>query len=409
MNIHQLHTSNFKLLTVVGARPQFIKAAPLSKMIAETEGVTEVMVHTGQHYDYALSQQFFDELNIPPPQYNLEVGSGRHVVQMSEIMRKFDAVLEIEKPDLVIVFGDTNSTAAAAITAAKNHIPLAHIEAGLREFNKSTPEEINKMLTDSVTDLYFPPTKTGVKNLEKQGITENIYLTGDIGIDLIHNNLDKINENKNIFKRLDLFQIPKVIAPHEATKFQIPSVNSSGTSNFNSHCEARSNQYPNYYFLTCHRAANTDNIANFKQIMAAIAQLDAPVVFPIHPRTRASVEQNGLGHLLTLPNLKLIEPIGFWDTQTLIRHAKMVLTDSGGVIKEAYYHRVGCIILQNEIEWIEAVEEGWAHLSGNRTERILTDIHHFTTPSVYSGFLGDGQAAQRIIEAILTFLNAKLK
>ncbi|MDZ7877813.1 MAG: UDP-N-acetylglucosamine 2-epimerase (non-hydrolyzing) [Saprospiraceae bacterium] len=376
---HQAKT--FKLLTVVGARPQFIKAAPLSKMIAETEGLTEVMVHTGQHYDYALSQQFFDELEIPPPAYNLEVGSGRHVVQMSEIMRKFDAVLEIEQPDLVIVFGDTNSTAAAAIVAAKNHIPLAHIEAGLREFNKATPEEINKMLTDAVTDLYFPPTKTGVKNLEKQGISKNIYLTGDIGIDLIHNNLDKINNNTDIFKRLNLVtKSKKTISKH-----------------------------PDYYFLTCHRAANTDNITNFQQIMAAVAQLNAPVVFPIHPRTRVSVEQNGLGHLFALSHLKLIEPIGFWDTQTLIRHAKMVLTDSGGVIKEAYYHHVGCIILQNEIEWIEAVEEGWAQLSGNQTERILTDINTFTTPSVYSGFLGNGQAAKRIVEAILTFLNARLK
>jgi UDP-GlcNAc3NAcA epimerase len=382
--------SNFKLLTVVGARPQFIKAAPLSKMIAETDGLTEVMVHTGQHYDYALSQQFFDELNIAPPAYNLEVGSGRHVVQMAEIMRKFDVVLDIEKPDLVIVFGDTNSTAAAAIAAAKNHIPLAHIEAGLREFNKSTPEEINKMLTDSVTDLYFPPTKTGVKNLEKQGVFENVFLTGDIGIDLILNNLEKINNNSSIFERLDLLQT-------QNAKFQVPKPHSSETSNFKLPTS-------NYYFMTCHRAANTDNITNFKQIMAAVAQLDAPVVFPIHPRTRASVEQNGLGDLLKIPNLKLIEPIGFWDTQTLIRHAKMVLTDSGGVIKEAYFHRVGCIILQNEIEWIEAVEEGWAHLSGNQTERILTDIRQFKDPSVYSGFLGDGHASERIVEAILTFL-----
>ena len=385
MNEAFLQTSNFKpktfkLLTVVGARPQFIKAAPLSKMIAETEGLTEVMVHTGQHYDYALSQQFFDELKIAPPQYNLEVGSGRHVVQMAEIMRKFDVVLEIEKPDLVIVFGDTNSTAAAAIAAAKNHIPLAHIEAGLREFNKSTPEEINKMLTDSVTDLYFPPTKTGVKNLEKQGIFDKVFLTGDIGIDLIVNNLEKINANLTIFETLG-FNVEN----------ESPNIPIS--------------QYPNYYFMTCHRAANTDNIENFKQIMAAVAQLDAPVVFPIHPRTRASVEQNGLGDLLKIPNLKLIEPIGFWDTQTLIRHAKMVLTDSGGVIKEAYFHRVGCIILQNEIEWIEAVEEGWALLSGNQTERILTDIGQFKTPSVWSGFLGDGHAAKRIVEAILIFLN----
>jgi UDP-GlcNAc3NAcA epimerase len=308
---------------------------------------------------------------------------------MGQILIKLDAVLEIEKPDMVVVFGDTNSTAAAAITAAKNNIPLAHVEAGLREWNKRIPEEINKMLTDSVTDLYFPPTKTGVKNLEKQGITENIHLTGDIGIDLILNNLDKINTNKNVFDRLGI-------------SYQLLAISHGEPSNFKL-------QTSNYYFLTCHRAANTDNIDNFKQIMAAIAQLDDPVVFPIHPRTRASIEQNGLGYLLTLPNLILIEPIGFWDTQTLIRHAKMVLTDSGGVIKEAYFHRVGCIILQNEIEWIEAVEEGWARLSGNQTERILTDIQAFVPPSVYSGFLGDGRASKRIVEAILTFLNAKLK
>lgn len=381
MNNTPYISKNFKLLTVVGARPQFIKAAPLSKIIAETDNLTEVMVHTGQHYDYALSQQFFDELNIMPPKYNLEVGSGRHVVQMAEIMRKFDAVLEIEKPDLVVVFGDTNSTAAAAIAAAKNHIPLAHIEAGLREFNKATPEEINKMLTDSVTDLYFPPTKTGVKNLEKQGVFDNVYLTGDIGIDLIFNNLEKINANTAIFEQLN-------VNTKHAQKSDVLT------------------SKPDYYFMTCHRAANTDNINNFKQIMAAVAQLDAPVVFPIHPRTRASVAQNGLNHLLEIPNLRLIEPIGFWDTQTLIRHAKMVLTDSGGVIKEAYFHRVGCIILQNEIEWIEAVEEGWARLSGNQTEQILTDIRQFKDPSVYSGFLGDGHAAKRIVDAILTFLNA---
>jgi UDP-GlcNAc3NAcA epimerase len=402
MNDSKLQTSNFKLLTVVGARPQFIKAAPLSKMIAETDGLTEVMVHTGQHYDYALSQQFFDELQIAPPQYNLEVGSGRHVLQMAEIMRKFDAVLEIEKPDLVVVFGDTNSTAAAAIATAKNHIPLAHIEAGLREFNKATPEEINKMLTDSVTDLYFPPTKTGVKNLEKQGITENVFLTGDIGIDLILNNLEKINNNTAIFKRLAISYQPSAMSYEPSAMSYEPSAMSYQPS-------AAKRQTSNYYFMTCHRAANTDNIDNFKQIMAAVEQLDAPVVFPIHPRTRASVEQNGLGHLLKIPNLKLIEPIGFWDTQTLIRHAKMVLTDSGGVIKEAYFHRVGCIILQNEIEWIEAVEEGWARLSGNQTERILTDIRQFTTPSVYSGFLGDGHAAKRIVDAILTFLHSNIK
>ena len=194
----------YKILTVVGARPQFIKAAPLSQAIAESENLMEVMVHTGQHYDYALSQQFFDELGLPTPQYNLEIGSARHAVQMGQILIKLDAVLEIEKPDMVIVFGDTNSTAAAAIAAAKNNIPLAHVEAGLREWNKMIPEEINKLLTDAVTDLYFCPTQTGVDNLEKHGVTHNVFNTGDIGIDLIVNNLDKIENHKSLLKNLEI-------------------------------------------------------------------------------------------------------------------------------------------------------------------------------------------------------------
>ena len=356
-------------MTVVGARPQFIKAAPLSRALAAADDMTEVLVHTGQHYDYNLSQQFFDELGLPTPQYNLGVGSARHVVQMSEIMRRLDDVLLVEKPDLVIVFGDTNSTAAAAIAAAKNHIPLAHVEAGLREFDRTKPEEINKMLTDSVTDLYFPPTKTGVENLRRQGIERNVFLTGDIGIDLIINDLDRIEKNKSLLDKLNVVE-------------------------------------KSYYFMTCHRAENTDNLANLKQIVSALDSLDVPIIFPMHPRTRATIEQNNLQYLLEKPNLKIIEPIGFWDTQTLIRNAKMVLTDSGGVVKEAYFHRVRCVILQDQIEWVEAVEEGWARLAGNKTVEILSKISTFDTPSVWSGFLGDGRAAERIVAAIRQFFQS---
>jgi UDP-GlcNAc3NAcA epimerase len=361
----------YKILTVVGARPQFIKAAPLSKAIAESEHLTEVLVHTGQHYDYAMSEQFFEELGLPTPAYNLEVGSARQAVQMGQILIKLDAVLEKENPDMVIVFGDTNSTAAAAITAAKNNIPLGHVEAGLREWNKMIPEEVNKLLTDSVTDLYFCPTKTGVDNLQKYGIIKNIFLTGDIGIDLIVNGLDKIKSNKSLLQK------------HKITE-------------------------GGYFFMTCHRASNTNDIDNLKQILSIFEEITEPIIFPIHPRTRATIEQNGLGgHFLKKGNVKVIEPIGFWDTQTLIRHAKMILTDSGGVVKEAYFHQVPCLIMDKQIEWIESVNEGWSHVVGANKKLILEKITNFGTPSVFSQFLGDGTAAKQIVDHISRFINKK--
>lgn len=371
----------YKILTVVGARPQFIKAAPLSKAIAESEHLIEVLVHTGQHYDYAMSEQFFEELGLPTPAYNLEVGSARQAVQMGHILIKLDAVLDIEKPDMVIVFGDTNSTAAAAITAAKNNIPLGHVEAGLREWNKMIPEEVNKLLTDSVTDLYFCPTKTGVDNLQKYGITKNVFLTGDIGIDLIVNGLDKIKANKQLlFDRLNqsLF-----------TNHQSPITEGA------------------YFFMTCHRASNTNDIENLKQILSVFEEIKEPIIFPIHPRTRATIEQNGLGHYLKKDNIKVIEPIGFWDTQTLIRHAKMVLTDSGGVVKEAYFHQVPCLIMDKQIEWIESVNEGWSHIVGANKNLILEKIKHFGGPSVFSQFLGDGTAAKKIVRVIQEYFKIK--
>jgi UDP-GlcNAc3NAcA epimerase len=357
----------YKILTVVGARPQFIKAAPLSKAIAESKHLTEVLVHTGQHYDYAMSQQFFDELGLPTPTHNLEVGSARQAVQMGQILIKLDAVLDIEKPDMVVVFGDTNSTAAAAITAAKNNIPLGHVEAGLREWNKIIPEEVNKLLTDAVTDLYFCPTKTGVDNLQKYGITQNVFLTGDIGIDLIVNGLNKIKGNKPLLQKYKITE---------------------GT----------------YFFMTCHRASNTDDIDNLKQILSIFDEINEPIIFPIHPRTRATIEQNGLGYFLEKDNVKVIEPIGFWDTQTLIRHAKMVLTDSGGVVKEAYFHQVPCLIIDKQIEWIESVNEGWSHVVGTNKNLILAKIRHFGTPSVQSHFLGNGTASEQIVNHISRFL-----
>lgn len=359
----------YKLLTVVGARPQFIKAAPLSKAIATHPYLEEVMVHTGQHYDHSLSQIFFDELELPTPHYNLEVGSSRPAVQFAEIILKLDAVLDLEKPDMVIVFGDTNSTSAAAVAAAKNHIPLAHVEAGLREWNKTIPEEINKLLTDAITDLYFCPTATGVKNLKKAGITKNVFLTGDIGMDLLTQNALKIKNNQAILNKLD-------IKPKE------------------------------YFFLTAHRPANTDDAERLKQILTIFEHIKQPVIFPIHPRTKAKIVAFGFQKMLEKSNVRVIEPLGFWDTQTLIHHSKMVLTDSGGVVKEAYFHQVPCIIMDNQIEWVEAVNEGWCKLTGAHTNNIMKAIQHFQlfkSPLKQSHFLGNGTAAQQIVEAIFSF------
>ncbi len=355
----------------------------------------EVLVHTGQHYDHELSQQFFDELGLPTPQYNLEIGSGRHAFQMGQILIKLDAVLEKEQPDMVVVFGDTNSTSAAAITVAKNNIPLAHVEAGLREWNKRIPEEINKLLTDSVTDLYFCPTPTGVENLEKQGITDGVHLVGDIGIDLIVNNLEKIEKNKTaLFDRLNQTPAPEGSQITSSNKLLIKNHQITEGE---------------YFFMTCHRASNTDDVEKLKQILSVFDDINEPIIFPIHPRTRATVEKHGLQYLLEKPHVQVIEPIGFWDTQTLIRHAKMVLTDSGGVIKEAYFHKVRCCILDNQIEWIEAVNEGWSKITGANRLKIIDAIKTFETPTVFSGFLGDGTAAQQIVFIINSYLKKNKK
>lgn len=359
----------YKLLTVVGARPQFIKAAPLSKAIATHPFLEEVMVHTGQHYDYNLSQIFFDELELLAPKYNLAVGSGRPAVQFAEIILKLDAVLTLEKPDMVIVFGDTNSTSAAAVAAAKNHIPLAHVEAGLREWEKTIPEEINKLLTDAVTDLYFCPTKTGVENLKKAGITKNVFLTGDIGMDLLTRNAAKIKNNQQILDKLG-------VKPKE------------------------------FFFFTAHRPANTDEAERLKQILTIFEHIQQPIIFPIHPRTKAKILAFGFQKMLEKTHVNVIEPLNFWDTQTLIHHSKIVLTDSGGVVKESYFHKVPCIIMDNQIEWVEAIDEGWSKLTGARTNDILKAIDHFQLSQSalkQSHFLGNGTAAQQIVKAIFSF------
>jgi UDP-GlcNAc3NAcA epimerase len=343
-----------KVISVVGARPQFIKLAAMHKAILQEGTLKHIIVHSGQHYDFDMSGQFFEELAIPEPDYNLEIGSGHHIIQMAKCMTGLIDVFEKEKPDMMLVYGDTNTTAAAAITASKCNLKIAHIEAGLREWDKSIPEEVNKLLTDAVTDLYFTPTETGRQNLAKEGKTNQVYVTGDISLDLLYDLVDRT-----------------------------PSDMPGG----------------DYVFMTCHRAANTDDPGNLKEILSAVKQIKQKVIFAMHPRTRKAIDI--LDPNWTPDHVIIIDPPGFWDTQAYIKNAKFVLTDSGGIIKEAYFHKVPAIIIDKQTEWVETVEEGWNTIAGPNSEKILQSISKWRRPQVHTNCMGDGKAGQRIISEII--------
>jgi UDP-N-acetylglucosamine 2-epimerase (non-hydrolysing) len=327
-----------KIVSVVGARPQFIKCAAVSREIRKDH--TEILVHTGQHYDPEMSDIFFEELEIPKPDYNLDVGSGSHGKQTGEILGKVEEVLLKEKPDYVLVYGDTNSTLGGALAAAKLHIPVAHVEAGLRSFDRTMPEEINRVLTDHISDILFCPTETSVKNLAAEGITKGVYLTGDVMADALAYNRDIAQRKSRILETLGL----------------------AGTE---------------YCVLTVHRASNTDSRENLTSIIQAVGEAGVPVVFPVHPRTRKYLQEDGL--LAELPaNIQLIEPLGYLDMIRLMGSAQKILTDSGGMQKEAYLLGVPCITLRENTEWVETVEAGWNVLVGPDRDKIVNAIHCFT-------------------------------
>lgn len=355
----------YHIITVVGARPQFIKAAALTKAIAKSSFLRETLVHSGQHYDHNLSGGFFDELDIPKPKYNLEIGSKSHNKMIGQFLIAFDDILDQEDPDMVVVFGDTNTTSAAAIAAAKRNIPLAHVEAGLREWDKSIPEEINKLLTDSVTDLFFSPTQTGVDNLKKVGITENVFLTGDISLDL-------------------LFHNPKYQAELDI--------------------RSKYNLRGEYAFMTCHRDANTSDPQKLKAILNGASKCELPVVYPMHPRTKAAILKYNLGNKIS-SNITVIDPLGFWETQSLLKYASIAITDSGGIIKEAYFHKVPGIIIDGQTEWIETIAEGWNRIAGPNEGQIIEYVKSRQKPEVHTNALGDGRCGERIVKKIEGFLN----
>ena len=360
----------YKIFVVVGARPQFIKAAPLIKALQRKNQFDICFVHTGQHYDHGLSQSFFVELALPEPNYNLAIGSSDQATQISDILIKLSTILKQEKPDLVIVFGDTNSTSGTTLAATISGFPVAHIEAGLREWNKKIPEEINKLITDALAELYFCPTQTAIDNLNNAGITKHIYLVGDIGLDLLKATVISQNRGLEIL-----------------TKYQLKN--------------------ESYYFVTCHRASITDNPDILKEIFLALGRLTMPVIFPIHPRTLKKAKEFDLYRLLLKDHIKLIEPIGFAETQILIKHAKMILTDSGGIIKEAYFHKVPSIIMDNQTEWIEIVKSGWSTIAGPHADSIVEIIRTFEKPVYWEAYLGDGTAADKIVEIIYEYLQSE--
>ena len=359
-----------KITTIIGARPQFIKAAVVSRAIADSNKlvasnpsiVTEVIVHTGQHYDHNMSEVFFKELEIPEPHLNLEVGSGYHGQQTGQMLIKLEEVMLSEKPDWVLVYGDTNSTLAGALAAVKLHIPVAHVEAGLRSFNKSMPEEHNRVLTDHCSDLLFCPTSAAVKNLKIEGVANGVHRVGDVMFDSVLFNTELATKRSKILETLKL-------------------------------------QNKAYALATVHRAENTDDSHRLQAIFEALEKISSEglrVVLPLHPRTRKLYDALRFSGA----KIKIIEPVSYLDMLQLEQQARLILTDSGGVQKEAYWMKVPCITLRDETEWIETVEAGWNILAGADRDKIVESAKTDRKPSKQYPAYGDGKAGEKIVDIL---------
>jgi len=348
-----------KILSVVGARPNFVKLAPLSRAVRNK--FEEVIVHTGQHYNYEMDKIFFDELGIPEPDYHLGVGSGTHGHQTGEMIKRIEDVLIEEEPELVLDFGDTNTTLAGAIAAVKLHIKIAHVEAGLRSYDKKMPEEINRVLVDHCSDLLFCPTKTAVDNLRNEGIVGGVYLTGDVMVDSLNYCITIAEKKSKILGELGL-------KPKE------------------------------YFLATVHRAENTDDPEKLRRIVDAFCEA-GNVVFPCHPRTEKLLRQFGLWDRLQ-ENVKIIKPIGYFDMLLLEKNSKKILTDSGGVQKEAYILGVPGITLRDNTEWVETVEDGWNVLVGAEKEKIVKAIREFEPETEQRDVFGKGDASEKMVRII---------
>lgn len=361
-----------KAVTIVGARPQFIKAASVSRAIQKHNKehdaqITEVMVHTGQHYDENMSQVFFDELEIREPDYNLGVGSGTHGKMTGTMLEKIEEVLLEEKPDAVLVYGDTNSTLAGALAASKLHIPVGHVEAGLRSFNRQMPEEINRVLTDHVSTFLFCPTDTAVENLKKEGITEGVFKVGDVMF-------DSFLFNKQLAEKKSIILSELGIKPKS------------------------------YCLVTVHREENTTNGKRLTGIFEAFNKLstqDCPFIAPLHPRTAKALNELG-GDRLSGPHVRILDPVSYLDMVLLEIHAKVILTDSGGVQKEAYFAETPCITLRNETEWVELVEHGYNVIAGCSPEGICKAFGDMVERTICrkQELYGGGRASEKIVNIL---------
>jgi UDP-GlcNAc3NAcA epimerase len=348
-----------RIVTVLGARPQFVKAAPVSRALRRRH--QECIIHTGQHYDARMSQQFFDELSIPRPDYNLGVGSHSHGKQTGEMLAGIEAVLCQEDCDLVLVYGDTNSTLAGALAGAKLHLPVAHVEAGLRSFNRRMPEEINRVVADRVSDLLFCPTEAAVRNLSAEGIVQGVHLVGDVMLDALRE---------------------RVAAGLSAERVLGPLGLRDGR----------------YVLATVHRAENTDDPGRLESIVRGLLALDEPVLLPLHPRTRAALERFGL-YQTSSAGLHIVEPLGFADMLAVERAARVIVTDSGGVQKEACWLGVPCVTVREETEWVETVDSGWNVLVGTDTSALVRAVRAARPPAAAA--LGAQESASENICAVL--------
>jgi UDP-N-acetylglucosamine 2-epimerase len=385
-----------KLVTIVGARPQFIKAAAVSRAIqsynrqgsplnlyGSREKIKEIWVHTGQHYDFLMDRVFFEELELPRPRYHLGVGSGSHGRQTGMMLERIEAVLLREKPDGTLVYGDTNSTLAGALASAKLNIPLAHVEAGLRSYNRIMPEEINRLLTDHLSTLLFCPTPQAVTNLRLEGIkggkSRLVKNVGDVMYDSILYFSELAERRSTILNDLNLVN---------------PNDRSNPQSAF---------RIPKYYLATLHRAENTDDPQKLKSILRVLNEIakTTPVILPLHLRTKRVLQVYRLR--AEGQRVRLIDPVSYLDMLRLEKNAEAILTDSGGIQKEAYWFKVPCITLREETEWVETVRQGWNRLVGSNKEKIVEALIHFNGEKparIQPQLFGNGKAAQRIVQTL---------
>lgn len=349
------------IFSVVGARPQFIKASPFSAALRLQH--QEFLVHTGQHYDEDMSDVFFQQLGIPQPDANLGIGSGSHAEQTGAMLIGLERLMIEQQPDGVVVYGDTNSTLAAALAAAKLHIPIAHIEAGLRSYNRTMPEEINRVLTDHISTLCFCPTQLAVDNLAREGISKGVLMVGDIMVDSVLRHVESARQQSAIHQQLGL------------------------------------NPEQPYAVATIHRPANTDSPDALAAILLALNNLEIPVIFPVHPRTRNAISTYALR---AGAKVQIVNPLGYLDMLALVEGASVLFTDSGGLQKEAYILQTPCVTIRTETEWVETVESGWNRLAAAEQNAILNAAHSAlnTRPTQHPPLYGDGHAAERMVAAL---------